>query len=863
MLQYQNQKLSQQLEVQRLEIHELEEKTAHMQQKQAKYDDTLISVNRAWTQLVEDLELLVCRSPSTANGLGVLEPSTKGGSSEGSLAGEQTFLHRLLGVSVKENGAESDEHKVDSESRIEAALAARRVQTSKVVSHIVQAIELQRQKNDQLAAALRKSTPETDVSKLLWQRQEDMQGELASTRSAMDALHVRHRAISSENAELHDTQAIQEVELKKLRDRVDDMDAQLETARRKIVASKQRESLSVPLTSSSLPLVSPSVKTEPGMNGVPDKMSPGDSVDLRTALDEAQKLAARRLSEVEDAHKVQLDLTTQLRQLQTELSDEQRVHSSRPYHLLNEQVLFLRGEVERYRLQIEQVQRERDGAVLREKEAVFKADTADALRRSCVLADSRAKELEVKLQQCMAERDGIQRLLEETHAAAGRKETVAELKVMISTLHKEMNMMHGSLSKYKEQAREVHTLRADAQSLASILERKGREAEELEKRCARHVHDIKGLKEEVEHLRENEQETKIFLEMFERETPDPRDVLEIKQAERRAIAMVERMKTALDEHALALRVKVANEAEAACQQRLTAAENEVNQLRTRLDAAERSVLELKDTLVAKNEEGETYMSEIETIGQAYEDMQSQNRHLLQQITERDDYNTQLMAESVKAKQLQTSLLAEKEALAGRMEHVNAVAEVHKQRVVRLEEQVKVCLEDLGKAAEENRQHLSNLEQAKRRQQEAEREAQLAKSAMEVGQRELEDRGKKLAEADVELEKERFKRKRLEEEVDMSSKKLARMGSDKAEKASSSAAAGAGVATVEELNQQILEYKSILKCSVCKERPKEVVITKCFHLFCSPCIQRNLEIRHRKCPGCGVPFGQSDVRNVYI
>ncbi len=44
---------------------------------------------------------------------------------------------------------------------------------------------------------------------------------------------------------------------------------------------------------------------------------------------------------------------------------------------------------------------------------------------------------------------------------------------------------------------------------------------------------------------------------------------------------------------------------------------------------------------------------------------------------------------------------------------------------------------------------------------------------------------------------------------------------------------------------------------------QVVITKCYHLFCGPCIQRNLDLRHRKCPGCGVPFGQNDVRNVYI
>lgn len=32
------------------------------------------------------------------------------------------------------------------------------------------------------------------------------------------------------------------------------------------------------------------------------------------------------------------------------------------------------------------------------------------------------------------------------------------------------------------------------------------------------------------------------------------------------------------------------------------------------------------------------MQNLQTIGQAYEDMQTQNQHLLQQVTERDEYN---------------------------------------------------------------------------------------------------------------------------------------------------------------------------------------------------------------------------------
>lgn len=66
-----------------------------------------------------------------------------------------------------------------------------------------------------------------------------------------------------------------------------------------------------------------------------------------------------------------------------------------------------------------------------------------------------------------------------------------------------------------------------------------------------------------------------------------RDVMELQQAECRARAQVDHLKLALDEHSLELRVKAANEAEAVCQQRLTAAEAEIADLRQRLDVLDR------------------------------------------------------------------------------------------------------------------------------------------------------------------------------------------------------------------------------------------------------------------------------------
>ncbi|KAI7742494.1 hypothetical protein M8C21_019414 [Ambrosia artemisiifolia] len=64
-------------------------------------------------------------------------------------------------------------------------------------------------------------------------------------------------------------------------------------------------------------------------------------------------------------------------------------------------------------------------------------------------------------------------------------------------------------------------------------------------------------------------------------------------------------------------------------QRLSDVESEIIDLSAKLDDSEREVLELVEAIKIKDGEVESYISEIETIGQAYEDMQTQNQHLLQ------------------------------------------------------------------------------------------------------------------------------------------------------------------------------------------------------------------------------------------
>lgn len=37
---------------------------------------------------------------------------------------------------------------------------------------------------------------------------------------------------------------------------------------------------------------------------------------------------------------------------------------------------------------------------------------------------------------------------------------------------------------------------------------------------------------------------------------------------------------------------------------------------------------------------------------------------------------------------------------------------------------------------------------------------------------------------------------------------------------------------------------MIKCSVCQDRKKNRVITKCYHMFCDECVTQNLKVRLR-------------------
>lgn len=54
----------------------------------------------------------------------------------------------------------------------------------------------------------------------------------------------------------------------------------------------------------------------------------------------------------------------------------------------------------------------------------------------------------------------------------GRKEIIAEFKALVSSFPEKMGSMQNQLAKHKETAADIHSLRADVESLTNILDRK-------------------------------------------------------------------------------------------------------------------------------------------------------------------------------------------------------------------------------------------------------------------------------------------------------------------------------------------------------------------------------------------------------
>ncbi|KAJ4791635.1 E3 ubiquitin-protein ligase BRE1-like 2 [Rhynchospora pubera] len=846
-LQHQNQKLVQQLEAQKAEMHALEGKFEELRNVQSSYDLAMISLNKMWNQLVNDLVFIGVLAGQGVDSLEALNHEELSADELESCPSEEIFLLRLLKSGPVDKIVASEPVKYAKE-----ALSLRQSVIMDLMRNLQVNIDALWSRNECLKSALNSKLSPEDALVQLENHNEYIRGVLTNMNDVMDLLHQRHKSYTDEIEANSGINLTDVSEIKRLRGDLEESMADLEESRRKLaVLQMKKHGTSV--------FNVPSVTCMVNGNVLPDRSSDSNNdnksmgwKELKEAVDEAKALATNRLFELHEAQEDNLILSKQLEDLQEQLKDEKYVTSSKLYILLEDRRRHINTELERFKGLVNSLQSEKGLLLQREKDLNAKSELSDNLKVSISKYECRIEELEHQIKDFVIERNELEMKLEDTLQDSGKKDFKDEIGVMASALTKEMEMLENQLNKYKAAASESSSLRDEAVSLKIKLGQKVDEHRTLSHRYTGQEIEIKSLKSLIEDLEKEKQVAQIMLDMYSQERfESSRTVEEMTESENRAIQQAEVLRNSLEENNLELRVKAAKEAEVACKLRLSTAEAGITDLRVQLDASERDVMELREAIKIKDAEGEAYISEIETIGQAYEDMQTQNQHLLQLVASRDDYNIKLVSDSVKMKQTHGSLLSEKQLLIKQLQQVSTSIEPCKSKITRGEEQMKASMAQANKTLSETRHLALSLEKTMLELSNAEKELKWLRSFVGSSQKDYEQNQKRVSELRLELEQERIDRKKLEEELEEVRSELAELSLENEE------------ATMKKLEEEVKECKAVLKCGVCFDRPKEVVITKCFHLFCSTCIQRNLELRHRKCPGCGTPFGQNDVREVKI
>ncbi|KAI4340768.1 hypothetical protein MLD38_025575 [Melastoma candidum] len=829
LLQFQNEKLVQKSECQKIEHASLDGKLSKLQGKLIGYDSILEVVHSCWKDLADKVDLCSLRLKE-ASFHSLISPIDSEGSDQ-SLSRE-TFLSRLRDANANDS--------VSMACNDKETLLKRSVD---MLSTVVFCIDDLWREKERLHSAILEAVPSDEASEKTTSN--DLAVEQNKLRCSLSDLHVMHKLLSSELQNHRDINAKNKAESESLKAELESTITELEENKAKLSTLKAaKDSMKV---------------TNFHVLNVGQKQLPSDKIKdrqrdlqyMESMFKELQDQGSSRLEELKFLHEERVKILRELTQSQNKLQNVQCLSSSQHCLALRDQLGKAKADLVHYQSLYEKLQTEKDDLYWREIELSINCDITDAYRRYSAVTDSRVSDLGTEIQKQIESRSLIEAKLQEALREPGRQEIISDFKALVSSFPEEMEAMQSHLSKYKETAINIHSLRADVRCHSDQLKRKVKQCESLHSRSSSQAADISKLRAKVRDVEETNIELKLILDMYKRECTDTRDSIEARDLEYKALAEVEILKSSLDEHSLESRVKCAIEAEAQSQQMLAAAEAEIAELRQKLEASKREMSQLKDALKSKNEENEAFLSEIESIGQEYDDMQTQNQHLLQQITERDDYNMKLVLEGLRAQQLRDSLLMDKRTIKKKIQLANASFEFIKMKDVKIDDQLKIYMEKVQKRAEERNQDSSALEISQKRLMDVRRLSDQVRVSLEDLTSKVEDSRGTFGELQVEMETERFNKKRLEEELEVVRTKASRLRAQVVNP------------VVERLQQELNEYKEILKCSICLDRRKEVVITKCYHLFCNSCIRRMIETRHRKCPVCSSSFGPNDVKPVYI
>lgn len=256
--------------------------------------------------------------------------------------------------------------------------------------------------------------------------------------------------------------------------------------------------------------------------------------------------------------------------------------------------------------------------------------------------------------------------------------------------------------------------------------------------------------------------------------------------------------------------------------------------------------EMTATADASRDENDALVAEIETLNHSIKELGHTRKKLMQQVDEKRNLCKKLHSQVQHEEQAKTHYFDEITAVRLQVSSLGSLQAQQKTLIEAIKESLRIKEKELEALKEHVKEIEAERETAEADKRKAVRDAEVAKQvyATETNQKQQEKR-RPCDQCDA-------LRKKLED----TEKKL-RI----AALSSTNSSGGSSMTELDRLELQDLQ--KVVKCSVCQDRKKSVIISKCFHMFCKECVDNNLKSRNRKCPTCKKMFGQDDVKAVWL
>ncbi|KAJ0799044.1 putative E3 ubiquitin ligase Bre1 [Helianthus annuus] len=502
-LKFQNQKLLQKLESQKVECVALENKFRQLREKQSPYTKTLAVVDKSWDELVDKVASCSIRTKDLVSSDHDNKHHAAAGE-EASLPPEDVFLHRLL-----EKGAtESSYTNNDTPSQLQECRNSAGNKVQNTLSNIVHSIDSLWNLKDGLYAEALKKVPEGSCRP---NSSIELQKEVKNMRSSISDMHLMHRSMAKQMQFHLDTDAKNKSELRQLRGELECSMVELEESNKNLAALKAE-------TDAAKGGIFPVLLGNKRVANDRAREKEKDLHDMESLLKELQDQASSRQLELKHLHEERTEILKQLSSLQSTLKNVKGIISSEAFVLVKDKIAKARADITQYQSQYQKLQVEKDNLGWREKEFNMKNDIGDVLRQSSAVSDSRIRDLQMEIQKQVDRKKMIESKLEAASREPGRKEIITKFRTFVSSFPQDMGSMQTQLRKHKEDSSDVQSLRADVQSLTAILDRKTRELEALSARSVAQSAEIQKLHATIHDLEESDLELKVVLDVYRRET---------------------------------------------------------------------------------------------------------------------------------------------------------------------------------------------------------------------------------------------------------------------------------------------------------------------------------------------------------